>query len=323
MPSDDALARPSAQPGFPPPDPGPRCDNCGSGSYRVLYPAGRAQRHQIVVCGDCGLMFAHPLGTSNLASYSRDERIAPPLTDDSPAVQRGRHKLPDYEGIGEALLQWLPQRGHLVEVGAFSGILLDAYRKQGWQVTGIEPDGSAVAYGRQRFGVDLRNGTLDSVELAHGSADAVVMLHVIEHIDRPSAAVAAVRRLLRPGGVFVVETPTYDSLAYRLLGRRERSLSCDGHIFFYTEPSLRRLLTTHGFGILRVERVGRTLSLDRLLWNLGVMSKSPTVQQRLRALSRRLGLDRRYIYLNARDMIRVYAQRLAPEQMHMATHERI
>jgi SAM-dependent methyltransferase len=290
-------------------DIGAHCDNCGTAAYEVLYPAGRAQANQIVRCQACGLMYAYPLKSSNLASYSFDSASVAPLTDDSPEVRRGWNKLPDYQRIGEDLLTWLPQCGQLVEVGAFSGILLDAYRKQGWQVTGIEPDGRAVAYGRARFGIDLRNGTLESAGIADGYADAVVMLHVIEHIDRPAAAVEAVRRLLRPDGIFVVETPTYDSLAYKLLGRRERSLSCNGHIFFYTEATLRRLLQDHGFEVLRVQRVGRTMSVERLLWNVGVMSKSRAVQGVMESLSRLLGLERRHLHLNARDMIRVFARR--------------
>lgn len=287
-----------------------RCDNCGAGGHRVLFPAGRAQVHQIVSCSECGLMYAHPLTRSNLASYSFDSSTAVPLHDDSPEVRRGRTKLPDYERIGHDLLDLLPQRGHLIEVGAFSGVLLDAYRRQGWRVSGIEPDGRAVAYGRRKFDLELHNGTLETVALEPGCADAVVMLHVIEHMDRPSRAVDAVRSLLRPGGVFVVETPTYDSLTFRLLGHRERSLSCNGHIFFYTERTLSRLLADHGFQIERVQRVGRTLSLGRLLWNLGVMSKSAGIQRLLKSVTERLRLEDRYLYLNARDMIRVYARRL-------------
>ena len=287
-----------------------RCDNCGESDQEVLYPAGRAQVNQIVRCAQCGLMYAFPLARSNLVSYSFDSESVAPLTDDHPNVACGWNRLPDYLPIGRQLLSWLPAGGRLVEVGAFAGVLLDGFRKQGWQVTGVEPNGRAVAYGRVRFGVDMRNGTLESAALEDGFADAAVMLHVIEHIDRPSAAVEAVRRLLRPGGIFVVETPTYDSLAYKLLGRRERSLSCNGHIYFYTEATLRRLLQDRGFEVLRVQRVGRTLSVERLLWNIGVMSKSKVVQQTLQSLSQRFGLEQRYLYLNVRDMIRIYARRI-------------
>lgn len=287
------------------------CNNCRSLKKRELFAEARAQKHRVVSCCDCGLMFADPLVTSNLAGYLVPPDQVQPLTDDSPEVRRGRDKLPDYLAIEPVLGQFLPERGQLVEVGAYSGLLLEHFRRAGWAVLGIEPDGRGVEYARRRFGIDVRQGTLETVPLEADSVAAAVMLHVIEHIDDPAAAVRAVARLLRPGGVFVVETPTYDSLAFWLLGRRERSMSCDGHIYFYTERTLSALLTQAGFELLRIDRVGRTMTLARLLWNVGVMSKSPGVQSVLASVSERLGLNRRHIYLNARDMIRIYARKVA------------
>ena len=287
------------------------CNNCGSRNSLELFAAGRAQKHRIVRCSDCGLLYASPLAASNLTGYLVPPDQEQPFHDDSPGVRRSRDKLPDYLAIEPVLTGMLPGRGKVIEVGAYSGLLLEHFRRAGWNVLGIEPDGRGVEYARRRFGIDVRQGTLESVALDPGAAEAVVMLHVIEHVDDPAAAVRAVARLLRPGGVFVVETPTYDSLAYRLLGRRERSLSCDGHIYFYTERTLAALLTQAGFDLIRVERVGRTITLARLLWNLGVMSKSEWLQSALTRLSEGAGLNHRHMYLNARDMIRVYAQRRA------------
>lgn len=222
-------------------------------------------------------MYAFPLAHDNLQSYSFTSEEQEPLSESSPEVRRGLNKLPDYEKIEAVLSGLLPTKGHLVEVGAYSGMLLKSFRAQGWRVTGIEPYGPATDFARRAYGIDVRHGTLLNCGLEDESADVVVMLHVIEHMDDPATNVRAVNRLLRDGGIFVVETPIYDTLAYRLLGRRERSLSCDGHIFFYTQDTLTRLLQDCGFTTLRAERVGRTMSLARLLWNFGVMSKSASI----------------------------------------------
>jgi SAM-dependent methyltransferase len=287
------------------------CNNCGSTKSDELFAAGRAQKHRIVQCSNCGLMFASPLAASNLAGYLVPPDHVQPLHDDSAEVRRGRDKLPDYLAIEPVLAALFPTRGQVIEVGSYSGLLLEHFRRAGWAVLGIEPDGRGVEYARRRFAIDVRQGTLGSVKLDPGSATVVLMLHVIEHVDDPVADVGAVARLLKPGGVFVIETPTYDSLAYRLLGRRERSLSCDGHIYFYTERTLSALLAQAGFNLLRVERVGRTMTVERLLWNFGVMSKSKWLQRTLARFSEWTGLRHRYIHLNARDMIRIYAQRRA------------
>ena len=256
-------------------------------------------------------MYASPLAASNLSSYLAAPGAVQPLHDDSPEVRRGRDKLPDYLPIEPMLARLLPKRGRLLEIGAYSGQLLEQFRRAGWDVLGVEPDGRGVEYARQRLGIDVRQGTLESVMLDPDSIDAALLIHVIEHVDDPAAVVRAAARVLRPDGVFVVETPTYDTLTYRLLGRRERNLSCDGHIFFYTERTLTTVLKKNGFDIVRVERVGRTMSLARLLAVVGVISKSDRLKQALAAFGDRMGLHERHIHLNARDMVRVYARRRA------------
>jgi SAM-dependent methyltransferase len=141
--------------------------------------------------------------------------------------------------------------------------------------------------------------------------DAVIMLHVIEHIPDPAESVREIRRVLKPGGVLVVETPRFDSLAFKLLGRRERSIqNCSGHIFFFTESTLGQILEKNGFKAFRVERVGRTLTMERFLDNLGLVTRCPAVRGWLARAARVLRLERVRFHINVRDMQRVYARAL-------------
>ena len=285
------------------------CNNCGAPGHEVLYPAGIAQRHQIVRCTSCELMYAYPTGI-NLEQYTHtgDE----PMTPQSATVVRSYDRLPDYEPIGHELRDFLPLGGRLLEIGCHAGVLLSRFRAQGWKVRGVEPDPRGAAYARSHFGLEVSACTLEEARLAPKSADAVVMLHVIEHLDDPARTVSQIAEVLRPGGIFVVETPVYDTLVYRLLGRRERSLACDGHVYFYTARTLTALLERCGFDIVRESRVGRTMSLGRLLWNLGVMSKSKALQRLIERTSAVFELARRgRLYLNAGDMLRVYARKRA------------
>ena len=289
--------------------PVPRCNNCGSSRHSVLYEAGVAQKNRIIKCDNCGLMFAHPLMHTNLERYLVSSEILEPLTSQSSEVRRGLDKLPDYVKVESVLDTLVSSKGLVVEIGSYSGILLDFFRRRGWRVLGIEPDSRAATYARTTYGIDVCEGTIDGVELPSEYADAVVMLHVIEHVDDPASVVSQVHQLLRPNGLFVVETPCYDSLAFRVLGRRERSIACDGHIYFYTAETLKKMLCSKGFQILRIERVGRTMSIARLLWNIGVISKSENVLRFLQKLSGKFGLDHRHIYLNLHDMVRIYARK--------------
>jgi len=287
-----------------------KCNNCGACEREVVFPQGVAQKHQIVRCMNCGLMYAYPRATAAIAQYVAAGQTGASMSLQTPEVIRAFDKLPDYEPIGLDLRKLLPRGRTLLEVGCHAGVLLDRFRGQGWSVSGVEPDGRAANFARSHYGLDVKASTLEDAGYDPATFDAVVMLHVIEHLDDPAGTVQAIARVLRPQGFLAVETPVYDTLMYRLLGRRERSLSCDGHIVFYTGRTLAALLERCGFEIVAQRRVGRTMSLGRLLWNIGVMSKSKTVQRMIERLSAALGLlHRGRLYLNARDMVRVFARK--------------
>jgi hypothetical protein len=137
------------------------------------------------------------------------------------------------------------------------------------------------------------------------------MNHVIEHLDNPLGTLRAINRVLKPNGHFALETPRYDSLMFKLLGRRERSINCIGHIYFFTAGTLKDLYEAAGFRLVEWHCVGRSLTLDRLAWNLGVMSKSQRFQRWLDRISRGLRLHKVPLYLNMRDMQRVCVRKVA------------
>ena len=85
------------------------------------------------------------------------------------------------------------------------------------------------------------------------------MMHAIEHVSDPYSTWKEIYPILKPGGIFVMETPRYDTLMFKLLGKRERSLSCDGHIYFFTTNIMSDRLTivSRPGGFLRLSIIGR------------------------------------------------------------------
>lgn len=293
-----------------------KCNLCDADDYRVLWPAGRAQRHQIVQCRRCGLMYANPQERVDCDQFQAPDW---PTVFDTQLhrqyFQKQQVQLPDNERALRVLNELFPQRGQLLEIGTFVGIFANRMRADGWEVTGLEPDRATAHHARTVYGLKIIEGLLETVEWPAAAYNAVVMLHVIEHMPDPGADLDVIRRLIKPGGVLVVETPRYDSLAFKLLGRRERSLSnCDGHIFFFTVPTLTQLLARHGFEVFRVDLVGRTLTLDRFLYNVGVVSRHPLVKKTMARLGSLLRAEKIHFHVNVRDMQRVYCRAKEPSQ---------
>ena len=137
-----------------------------------------------------------------------------------------------------------PGRLRLVEFGCGTGNVLEALRPFG-DPTGIEVDDTLRAIARAR-GLDVRAGALpDRVPIDPGTADVVLMLDVLEHLDAESAGLGAARKILVPGGLLVVTVPAYQWLwsAHDVhLGHRRR----------YTRARLRGAVEGAGLVVERV-----------------------------------------------------------------------
>jgi 2-polyprenyl-3-methyl-5-hydroxy-6-metoxy-1,4-benzoquinol methylase len=283
------------------------CDLCGADDYTVLYKAGVAQAAQIVECKSCGLMYANPRAAEPdhvlvedydadyVEGHTNQERYA------KEALQ-----VRDYTGTRKFLAERFPKRGKLLEVGSGFGYLLDFFRQDGWAVLGVEPNEGLNRHARKHLGIDVLSVILPDAKFDDNSFDAVLMMHVIEHVPSPEDTLREIFRVLKPGGMLVMETPRYDTLMYKLLGRRERSLSCTGHIYFFTSKTLRAISEKAGFTVTRADKVGRSLTVGRLAYNLGVISRSPGLRGAMVKTARKLGFENTSMTFNVRDMERIY-----------------
>jgi SAM-dependent methyltransferase len=127
------------------------------------------------------------------------------------------------------------------------------------------------------------------------------MIDFIEHTPAPRAAIARARRILAPGGVLCLVTPDIHSFAARLAGRRWWHLR-PGHLAYFSRRSLRALLASGGFSIVRERRYAWTFSAHYLL------SRIPLL--RFLAASRRASFLKRIpIKLSLGDSFEIYAVR--------------
>jgi len=133
----------------------------------------------------------------------------------------------------------------------------------------------AARYGRERLGQDIVTGPIDAASLAEaGKAfDLITLWDAIEHLPSPDEATRLLAGRLQPGGVLALSTGDIGSLAARVCGPHWHLFNLPEHLWFFTVPSLRRVLRRAGLAVVRVEReiCWYTLQylLNRLLHSLG------------------------------------------------------
>ena len=289
------------------------CNLCGSDNYTVLFEKGVAQINQIVKCNNCGLMYANPrikdVDHVLIEDYDPDFVLSQIYNQDKDRLEKEALQVRDYETTKRFLSDHFPQKGKLVEVGSGLGYLLNFFKEDGWDTVGLEPNAGMCKYAEVELGLTVISKILEKAGFEDNSADTVLMMHVIEHVPEPATTLKEIYRILKPGGILVLETPRYDTLAFKLLGKRERSLSCDGHIYFFTSDTLAQIAKKVGFTIMKSDCVGRSLTLQRLFYNFGVISKNPFLQRLLKQIATQFQLNKIWFNLNARDMERIYLKK--------------
>jgi ubiquinone/menaquinone biosynthesis C-methylase UbiE len=98
--------------------------------------------------------------------------------------------------------------GIVLEVGIGSGLNVPFYANTVTRLYGVDPSAELLAMARRHtakapFPADLLMRGAENVPLADDSVDSVVMTWSLCSIANPAAALAEIRRVLKPGGSFI------------------------------------------------------------------------------------------------------------------------
>ena len=149
--------------------------------------------------------------------------------------------------------------GNILDVGCATGNFLYALKKDGYQVKGIELSTFAAEYGRKNFGIDIINKPYDfsllNNELPENWFDVILMGDVLEHFTNPTEAMELTNRILKPGGVALIQLPGTLNLIsskiaffiYRLIGSQKTMRIPPFHLTEFNAETAKRMFEKTGF----------------------------------------------------------------------------
>jgi SAM-dependent methyltransferase len=233
------------------------CGVCGSDD-RVPYASGKDYEYQtsedtfqIVKCQVCGNLYLNPrpvreelarIYPPNYYAYNYDTSINPIALKAKEFLDRRKVKTwLKYVETDRSTLNFL-------DVGCGNGRYLKMLHRLGVpksQLYGIEMSQGAID-SLQTEGYKGYYGRLEDIEneLPENTFDLIVLLQVIEHVEHPRTTVQSLSRLLRPGGVLVLETPNTQSLDANLFRRGYwGGYHFPRHWNLFDRPTLTRLVT--------------------------------------------------------------------------------
>jgi len=137
----------------------------------------------------------------------------------------------------------------LLDVGCSTGVFLKAARNKGWEVWGVEISKPAANYAKEMYNLNVYCGQLKKAGYKNDYFDVVNMWSVLEHVSNPAEVISEAHRILRKGGLLILNVPNYESFPIKILGKKYRYI-CNGHLFYFTKNCIYKLLTQ--FKIIKI-----------------------------------------------------------------------
>ena len=223
------------------------CPVCGSHGEQIP----QYKKVGLARCDGCGLIFQSITPANARDAYVNGDYIARHVD----YVEEERAAM----HIAEQRASWLENftsPGRLLELGSGRGFFLDAVRSRGFDPLGVEPSPALAERAGLEFGVRVKQGFLEEVDLAGERFESVCMFHVFEHVEEPIELLDRLAGLLQGRCLLVLEVP---NLASAMARRRAEGWAAvqpsNLHITQFTPWSLRRVVERAGFEVLAVDTI--------------------------------------------------------------------
>jgi acetyltransferase-like isoleucine patch superfamily enzyme/SAM-dependent methyltransferase len=218
-----------------------RCPICGNSEGRFV------PRGYYLKCPSCrGASRIEAKAQQELADYWSGETFW-----SREEIEKRRQREPVFKEAFELLRRIKGTPGSVLDIGCGIGTFLAICRKNGWDVTGVDPSPVACKVARQEHRLHIIQDTFSSRLFNGRSFDAVFAAQVLHHLPDPAAFLSEVEQVLAPHGVIILRTPNSVPQErvlrlQRLLGRKEHFF-CGPALQVLHRDTLRLLFARLGF----------------------------------------------------------------------------
>jgi len=241
------------------------CRSCGHGGLELVLDLGRVPLANALLTADqlnepedrfpLALYFCPHCALVQIGETVPPERL---FRDYAYASSFSDTMVEHARALVEALIRTrsLNPASLVIEVASNDGYLLQFYQQRGIQVLGIEPAANIAELAIKAKGIPTLVEFFDE-ELAgrlasEGKfADVIHAHNVFAHVPDPNRFAGGIKRLLKPGGVAVVEAPYVRDLINKL----EFDTIYHEHFSYYSVSAVEALCRRHGLMVCDVELV--------------------------------------------------------------------
>jgi SAM-dependent methyltransferase len=233
------------------------CDLCGHNDLAFGYAPERSTRGlKVYLCRHCGLMQSLP----RIARTGQRDAMAVSSGADWGNVRYGKgfRTVQAMDAIKPFADFQAPLK--LLDVGSNRGRFVTAFldAAPSATVTAVEPDERYADLSAGLPRTKMIQKRIENTGLEDASFDIVHSCHTIEHLAEPFAALKDHARVLKDGGLLVIDAPNI-----ALIGGNDilEEWFIDKHLFHFSHRTLSRMIEAAGFTIIAHPDAGDAINL--------------------------------------------------------------
>lgn len=214
------------------------CPICTSTTTSTL----KNGRFFLNICNECSAIWTPTVASNEY--YSQEYSL---VQQYSPFEHHRRYieRLPEQWKLLSTIERYSKGK-NILDIGCDYAHFLDVARKNGYQVTGVEPSETARVYCSQ-IGIETYK---DISELPSKKYDVVTLWHCLEHIEFPAQFLTQIAENFTSNEtVLCIRVPNYSSLPSRIFKSKWIWFQPKQHHLHFTKKSLQKAIDLAGFEV--------------------------------------------------------------------------
>lgn len=230
------------------------CPACNSDSINDRWFTRRIRGlKEVLWCANCGFGWQAPLPTTKeITEYYES---FPPYI-----LQGAKEKEMGFTHRVRYISELIPNYGKLLDIGSGLGYFLKLAQREGWEVTGVEPQSSAAEYCKKKMGIKVQVGFVEDMNIKPKSFDVVTLWDVWEHVHNPLSFLDRCIEIVKPGGLLVISIPNSSGWPARLFRGQWRYVMFT-HLSYFTMNYVKKTMAARGLDIERACNMIKVQSL--------------------------------------------------------------
>jgi SAM-dependent methyltransferase len=142
--------------------------------------------------------------------------------------------------IVSAIRKYTTYDSKILDWGCGDGSFIRLLRNFGLHCFGID------AYKKDLNDPQISSTTIEKADFPDGYFDIITCFHVLEHLADPLGSIKHALRLVKIGGLIIVEVPNIDSVGFRIFKRRWQPLEIPTHLNHFNPATLQKIFESAG-----------------------------------------------------------------------------